>query len=325
MGTALGAIALVVALAALALNFVGPGHAGPAGAQGSPGTPGGSLYAVVSSTGGLVHGSQAVSSEETSTGVYQVIFNQNVASCDYQANLGTPTAVVPSPGWISVGGLAGNPNGVYVRTTGLTGTLSNSGFDLVVLCSSGLWAVIGPTGSVVRGDGVVTAAQNSTGAYNVVFNEDVAGCAFLATLGTVGSSGFAGPGVATVAGAHGVPNGVFVSTYNATGATTNSSFDLAVVCTSNAWAVIASGGASARGNLNWSSTYSTGFSQVIFFQDVTNCAYIVTPGLTTSTGTQAAAFAGVAPRANAHNGVFIITTGVTGTDTDEPFHIAAFC
>ena len=59
--------------------------------------------------------------------------------------------------------------------------------------SSGLFAVIDPTGSLARGSGVLSVSHTATGTYRVQFNKPITTCAWLATIGsatTVTSFGF---------------------------------------------------------------------------------------------------------------------------------------
>ncbi len=94
-----------------------------------------------------------------------------------------------------------------------------------------LAAVIGSDGTFIRGHKGASAAYEGTGTYIVHLSaKSIAGCVFTATLGTTGSSGVVSPGFITVAGASADAGGVFVQTYNADGALTDSSFHLLASC-----------------------------------------------------------------------------------------------
>jgi hypothetical protein len=92
------------------------------------------------------------------------------------------------------------------------------------------FAVVAADGTFVRGSSsVVSSANLGTGSYEVIFNKDVTGCAYVATIGTT-STGVAGPGQTTVAGRNGNADGVFVATQDSSGVGTNNSFHLSVSC-----------------------------------------------------------------------------------------------
>ena len=94
-----------------------------------------------------------------------------------------------------------------------------------------LWAVVNANGSLARGRGAVSAASLGVdGQYQVVFDRNVAACAYVATLGDAGPSTGA-VGVVTVAPRAGNANAVFVQTYNSeTGVEVNLPFHLVAVC-----------------------------------------------------------------------------------------------
>ena len=78
------------------------GPAGPAGAAGAagPAGPAGSvtkLTAVVNASGSLARSQGTTSAGHVGTGLYEVIFNQNVTACTYVASVGNPTSGSPTP------------------------------------------------------------------------------------------------------------------------------------------------------------------------------------------------------------------------------------
>ncbi len=97
-------------------------------------------------------------------------------------------------------------------------------------------AVINADGTIARAHLHTTAAHLGTGVYQVLFynsvtsQKDITKCAFTAT---VGETGFAGSELATfitLAGRAGTSNGVFVATYDQTGAAVDAPFHLLVSC-----------------------------------------------------------------------------------------------
>ena len=91
-------------------------------------------------------------------------------------------------------------------------------------------AVVGPLGQFVRGRGVTSVARVANpGLYQVLFNRDVRGCVYNATIGDVGAGGPPG-GQVTVGALASNANGVTVRTTNSNGDTANRPFHLLVSC-----------------------------------------------------------------------------------------------
>jgi hypothetical protein len=110
------------------------GPAGPAGPAGSAGTVT-RLTAVVNASGSLARSQGTTSAGHVGTGLYEVIFTQNVTACTYVASVGNPTAGVPTPfGSASVVPRNGNANGVGVATIDPAGALADLPFHLIVVC-----------------------------------------------------------------------------------------------------------------------------------------------------------------------------------------------
>jgi hypothetical protein len=86
-----------------------------------------------------------------------------------------------------------------------------------------LWAVVNASGTTGNKSGVTSSVKLNTGQYEVVFNRDVTACSY---QGTMSSS----PGELYAQPRSGVPNGVFVGTYNSAGAASDRAFHLAVFC-----------------------------------------------------------------------------------------------
>ena len=114
------------------------GAAGVAGAKGDPGTNGGvgepgepatRLWANINVDGSTANQSGSTSSTELSgPGAYEVVFNRDVAVCNFQATM------FNQPGQIFVSPRQGNPNGVYVGTANYAGISTDSAFRLAVFC-----------------------------------------------------------------------------------------------------------------------------------------------------------------------------------------------
>jgi hypothetical protein len=90
------------------------------------------------------------------------------------------------------------------------------------------FAVVNSNGTLARGNGVVSTSQLSTTAYQVIFNRNVTGCAYTATVGKPGSG--ATEGLAMVAARSGNANGVFVNTRDSKGNGASRDFHLLVTC-----------------------------------------------------------------------------------------------
>jgi hypothetical protein len=97
-------------------------------------------------------------------------------------------------------------------------------------CACTLFAVLNPDGSRARGFGAVSSQRFAVGQYEVVFNRDVTGCAYIATIGLSGSSGASPSGEITVVGRFGNANGVFLTTHDSAGNFADRGFHLAVHC-----------------------------------------------------------------------------------------------
>jgi hypothetical protein len=194
-------------------------------------------FAVVDTNGALARGNHIVSTSHLGTGSYEVILDSKVSKCSFQASIGTTGAgSIPTPGLITVAGRAGNTAGVFVRIVDRAGNSLDQSFHLAVNCGAKkLIAVIESTGAKVRGANVVSATKLSGangGTYEVIFNRNVATCAYTATVGTTGNGGSIGPPPVTISTATraGNANGVFIFIHQANGSTIDEPFHLNVVC-----------------------------------------------------------------------------------------------
>lgn len=97
----------------------------------------------------------------------------------------------------------------------------------------GYWAVVNGNGVLVRGKGLAAgdpAARTGEGIYHVIFNRDVRGCAYLATVGSPTVDAVPPNGQVHVASHPTNVNAVRVRTTNDAGVALNRSFHLAVIC-----------------------------------------------------------------------------------------------
>jgi hypothetical protein len=105
-------------------------------------------------------------------------------------------------------------------------------------------------GTLVRNAGATGAVHLGTGTYEVDFNKDKTGCAYIATAGDTGAGAVSGPIEMTVASRAGNANGVYLEAYDqSTGSLVDAPFHLVTVCpTKGRFAVVMSAGALARGS-----------------------------------------------------------------------------
>lgn len=91
-------------------------------------------------------------------------------------------------------------------------------------------AVVDSDGTLARGTNATAAVRTATGTYIVTMNSDVHKCTFTATTGGSGQSGAPAAGFVTVAPRVGDATAVFVTTFNATGTSSDRGFHLNVRC-----------------------------------------------------------------------------------------------
>jgi hypothetical protein len=92
-----------------------------------------------------------------------------------------------------------------------------------------LFAVMNASGSIARSQGTTSAGRLGAGNYEVVFNQNVSACAFVATIGD--PAAITGPsGTTAVALRTGNANAVRVDTRSITGSLSDRPFHLVVVC-----------------------------------------------------------------------------------------------
>jgi hypothetical protein len=229
--TALAGAAIVLSLIAVAISVAVPGPTGATGAaSGGSGAPSVTFYAVVSATGALSRDAGVASSYLVSKGHYQVNFTTFQFGCTYEVGLGTTGGGTEPAGSASVTPPPSPGTDANVTTFNATGVVTNESFQLLATCPGGLYASVNATGMVLGGAGVESSSLVAvTGAYQVLFDQPITTCAYVAGLGTLGG-GTAPAGSATVAERSGHTNGVYVTTYNAEGVFTNETFHVTVYC-----------------------------------------------------------------------------------------------
>jgi len=89
--------------------------------------------------------------------------------------------------------------------------------------------VVSNVGALVRGRGITGSSQSGPGQYVVIFDRDVRGCTYFATLGDESAAG-PGNGQVSVTSAAANVNGVRVVTRDSAGEFANRSFHLLVNC-----------------------------------------------------------------------------------------------
>jgi hypothetical protein len=129
------------------------------------------------------------------------------------------------------GGLIGKD----VRADGLGGrAIKESTLGTVpsafVAHGSAHFAVVNGGGQQVRARGTTSAARTAEGRYQVIFDRDVRGCAYYATIGGPTAAAPPDNGQITVSGLASNVNGVDIRTTEANGNDANKPFHLLVFC-----------------------------------------------------------------------------------------------
>lgn len=92
-----------------------------------------------------------------------------------------------------------------------------------------LSSVVKSDGTIFRSAGATAATQLATGEYEVDFDRDVSGCAYISTVGSA-TAGAVDRGQSDVAPRVGNPNGVYVETLDSGGNYYSLPFHLIVFC-----------------------------------------------------------------------------------------------
>jgi len=96
--------------------------------------------------------------------------------------------------------------------------------------ATNLFALVNPDGTIDRSSHVVSATSFGGGGYEVIFDRDVTQCAFMATPGIAGDTSVGPPGEVSTTKRNATPAGVYIETYDSTGAATAAGFFLSVFC-----------------------------------------------------------------------------------------------
>ena len=187
-----------------------------------------------------------------------------------------------------------------------------------------LWAVVNQNGTLARGSRVTGVTYLGIGRYEITFDRNVAGCAYIATTKNAYSQAL---GIYTASG-HLSANGVYVETKNQGGGLTDGPFNLLVACgpLNTRFAVVGYSANLVRSTAGTSLTpLGAGRYQVRFSKAVGGCAYLATvadPG-NALVFNPSGVYTGKGPDART---VYIETKNPGGGLQDGvPFHLSVIC
>lgn len=98
------------------------------------------------------------------------------------------------------------------------------------VASGDRFAVMNADGSLARWKGAFFSQRLATGQYEVLFNRNVAGCAYIATIGSSADAGIETTGEVTTVRRAGTNNGVFLTTTDSAGRFSDRGVHLMVAC-----------------------------------------------------------------------------------------------
>jgi hypothetical protein len=212
-----------------------------------------------------------------------------------------------------------SPPAASVETSGL-----GSDGAIGTASSSQLWASVDINGNLVHGSQVLSATHLGIGRYEVTFNRNVLGCAYVATPINAYSQAL----TIYTAGGHLGSGGVYVETKNQGGGLTDGPFNLVVACENSGMphAVVGYSANLARATPGTTLQYlGSGRYNVTFPTTVSGCAFIATVadpdrGLVFN---PSGVYTGSGPNART---VYIETKNPGGGLQDGvPFHLAVIC
>lgn len=191
------------------------------------------------------------------------------------------------------------------------------------------FAVVGGDGTLVRGSSdIVSSSRLGVGAYQVLTNHAVTNCAYVADPGETGNSGSIGaPAFTVTALRSGTTTGVFINSFDRTGATADFPFHLHIDCNPKGyWAVVNADGSVSRGGTKVTRALhvSTGQYEVDFSSKVAKCAYTANVG-NPADGNPSPLTVTLASRSGNKFGVFVEIQNVSGSGTDASFHLDVAC
>jgi hypothetical protein len=145
-------------------------------------------FAVVGYTANLVRSTSGTTLAHPATGKYNVTFPATVNKCAYLATVGDPAnALVFAPSGVYTQS-GPSSNIVSVETKNPAGGLTDGiPFHLASICPSALSThviVVAASGLPVRGSGLTSSFNASTGNYVVITNQSLAACTEIATRGS---------------------------------------------------------------------------------------------------------------------------------------------
>ena len=187
-----------------------------------------------------------------------------------------------------------------------------------------LWAVVAGNGALTRGSRVTGAARLGVGRYEITFDRNVSGCAYVATTTNAYSQALT---IFTASG-HSSANGVYVETKNQGGGLTDGPFNLLVACgpLSTRFAVVGYSANLIRATSGTTLTpLGAGRYNLRFAAGVRGCAYLATVGDPSNAlvFSPSGVYTGSGPDANT---VYIETKNPGGGLQDGvPFHLALVC
>ena len=190
--------------------------------------------------------------------------------------------------------------------------------------SPNLFATVAANGTLVNGNGVSSVTHLGGGRYEVTFNSDVTGCAYVSTT----QNAFSQAIQSYTASGHINGNGVYVEVKNQGGGLNDGPFDLAVACNIKGWDYAVVGYAADLVRSTPGATLShlgPGRYDVNFTASVGACAYLATVGdpANALVFNPSGVYTGSGP--NAHS-VYIETKNPGGGLADGiPFHLAVVC
>jgi hypothetical protein len=132
----------LVATGATVASAVAPGAAtgslatGPTTARQLAATTKPRVFAVVRSDGTLQRGRGATTTSRSGLGAYTVRFDRGIGKCAWMGTVGLGTfGGITGPGMVTLSGLSGTSNGLYVRTYNGDGNAADLPFHVVATCS----------------------------------------------------------------------------------------------------------------------------------------------------------------------------------------------
>jgi hypothetical protein len=188
-----------------------------------------------------------------------------------------------------------------------------------------LFAKVDFDGTLIHGSGALSVTHIGFGRFEVTFNTDVSGCAYVATTIDISSQAL----LVFTAGGHFSNAGVYVETKTQAGGLSDAPFDLVVVCGGDGTSFAVIGAQKARIVRSTPGVILTnrngGRYLVTFPTSVAACAYLATVGHPRNGAVSAPAgvYTGSGPDART---VYVETKNVGGGLTDGvPFHLAVVC